>query len=90
MRQSPQLILGDAPDGDDTDPDVIPNQYGKFLFCVWISMELNSRLDYVALSGASLKNSSLVAIKIIPSYAFLQNFRGYKLKTIFFYSKVPS
>ena len=32
MRQSPQLILGEAPDGDDTDPDVIPNQYGKF-FC---------------------------------------------------------
>ena len=33
MRQSPQLMLGEAPDGDDTDPDVIPNQYGKFLLC---------------------------------------------------------
>ena len=40
MRQSPQLILGDAPDGDDTDPDVIPNQYGKFLFCALIFGEL--------------------------------------------------
>lgn len=29
-RQSPQ-IMGDPPEGDDTDPDVIPNQYGKFL-----------------------------------------------------------
>ncbi|XP_070493801.1 neural cell adhesion molecule 2 [Chironomus tepperi] len=29
MRQSPQLILGEAPDGDDTDPDVIPNQYER-------------------------------------------------------------
>lgn len=27
-RQSPQ-IMGDPPEGDDTDPDVIPNQYGK-------------------------------------------------------------
>ncbi|XP_055382348.1 protein turtle homolog A [Condylostylus longicornis] len=27
-RQSPQ-ILGDPPEGDDTDPDVIPNQYEK-------------------------------------------------------------
>jgi hypothetical protein len=35
MRQSPQLILGDAPDGDDTDPDVIPNQYGKI--CILIT-----------------------------------------------------
>lgn len=29
-RQSPQII-GEPPDGDDTDPDVIPNQYGKYL-----------------------------------------------------------
>jgi hypothetical protein len=28
MRHSPQL-LGEPPDGDDTDPDVIPNQYGE-------------------------------------------------------------
>lgn len=28
-RQSPQM-MGDPPEGDDTDPDVIPNQYGKF------------------------------------------------------------
>lgn len=28
MRQSP-LMLGESPDGDDTDPDVIPNQYGE-------------------------------------------------------------
>lgn len=28
IRQSPQII-GDPPEGDDTDPDVIPNQYGK-------------------------------------------------------------
>ena len=27
-RQSPQFI-SDAPEVDDTDPDVIPNQYGK-------------------------------------------------------------
>lgn len=32
-RQSPQ-IMGDPPEGDDTDPDVIPNQYGKFLKCL--------------------------------------------------------
>lgn len=31
MRQSPQLMMSDAPDADDTDPDVIPNQYGKCL-----------------------------------------------------------
>lgn len=34
MRQSPQLMMmgngSDAIDGDDTDPDVIPNQYGEF------------------------------------------------------------
>lgn len=29
LRQSPQ-ILGEPPDVDDTDPDVIPNQYGKY------------------------------------------------------------
>lgn len=28
MRHSPQL-MGEPPDGDDTDPDVIPNQYGE-------------------------------------------------------------
>lgn len=28
MRQSPQL-MGDPPDVDDADPDVIPNQYGE-------------------------------------------------------------
>lgn len=27
-RQSP-LVVGDALEADDTDPDVIPNQYGK-------------------------------------------------------------
>lgn len=27
-RQSP-LVMGEALEGDDTDPDVIPNQYGK-------------------------------------------------------------
>lgn len=31
MRHSPQL-MGEPPDGDDTDPDVIPNQYGE---CWW-------------------------------------------------------
>jgi len=29
MRQSPQM-MGEPPDGDDTDPDVIPNQYGEW------------------------------------------------------------
>jgi hypothetical protein len=30
MRQSPMnLMMSDAPDADDTDPDVIPNQYGE-------------------------------------------------------------
>lgn len=28
MRHSPQL-MGEPPDVDDTDPDVIPNQYGE-------------------------------------------------------------
>lgn len=28
MRHSPQL-MGEPPDADDTDPDVIPNQYGE-------------------------------------------------------------
>jgi hypothetical protein len=36
MRQSPQLMMmgngADAIDGDDTDPDVIPNQYGENYF----------------------------------------------------------
>lgn len=31
LRHSSQ-IAGDPPDGDDTDPDVIPNQYGEFHF----------------------------------------------------------
>lgn len=30
-RQSPQF-MSDPPDIDDTDPDVIPNQYGKLTF----------------------------------------------------------
>jgi hypothetical protein len=31
MRQSPQLLIGGDPtDVDDTDPDVIPNQYGEY------------------------------------------------------------
>lgn len=29
MRHSPQL-MGDPPDADDADPDVIPNQYGEW------------------------------------------------------------
>jgi hypothetical protein len=29
MRHSPQL-MGEPPDVDDTDPDVIPNQYGEW------------------------------------------------------------
>lgn len=30
-RLSPQMMC-DPPEGDDTDPDVIPNQYGKYGF----------------------------------------------------------
>lgn len=29
MRHSPQL-MGEPPDADDADPDVIPNQYGEW------------------------------------------------------------
>jgi hypothetical protein len=29
MRQSPNLMMSEAVDADDADPDVIPNQYGE-------------------------------------------------------------
>lgn len=47
MRQSPQLMmLGnacDAIDADDTDPDVIPNQYGKCALWTWSHISMFKR-----------------------------------------------
>jgi hypothetical protein len=36
LRQNPH-IMGEPPDGDDTDPDVIPNQYGELLLMLLIN-----------------------------------------------------